>query len=290
MNIPRLIKKPEYFFRPTQVFRRLLRGLNALDKDIAVKTPWNSTLIVNSQETIGRSLSHMGVYDLALSECLWRLVKPQDSVVDVGANIGYFSDLLGYRCGSGGRVFSFEPHPEIYARLEENLRNRANIVMHPLALSEKSGTMELYVPSNFSGNEGISSLEETPDSRKISVPVARLDEVLPSECRPRIMKIDVEGHEGAVLSGAQKTLQSLEHVLFEDFSDGDSLAMECLREAGFVILRLKKDFYGPSLVSIEEGLKMPKWEPPNYLATKDLDGARTALAPRGWLCLSVDES
>jgi len=254
------------------------------DSTTVAKTPWGSALRVNSSETIGQSISDMGVYDLVLSEAIWRLTKSGMSTADIGANIGYFSSLLSQRVGSAGSVASFEPHPQLFARLQENIRPHVNCSLYPLALSDKNRAGELFVPANFDGNEGTASLEKNNQTKVIPVEVRALDELLPGK-KIDLIKIDVEGHELSVFQGAKKILATTSYVLLEDFEGTKSPAIAYLKELGFEVFRLKKDFFGPKLLSVQEGEKLPLWEPPNYLATRSTFEAHRILAPRGWRCL-----
>lgn len=127
------------------------------------------------------------------------------AAVDVGANEGLFSLFLAKHAG---RVHAFEPNPVCVARLERLLPR--HVVLRRVAASDAAGKAELrFDPANtgigtiegankLSGNPGIRSLEAT------IVETARLDELIDEPVS--FIKIDVEGHEEAVLRGAQELL------------------------------------------------------------------------------------
>jgi FkbM family methyltransferase len=284
----RFCNKPEYFFRPLQVLRRVRAALSEDPLSREIKMPWGDALVVNPNETIGRALYHTGVYDLVLSECLWRLCEGQMKVLDIGANIGYFSSLLASRVGSSGKVLSFEPHPLLFEKLKKNLKEHPCCQFFNVGLSEKNGTFDLFIPENFSGNEGVATLEVCESNlisgRRIPVTVERLDDIIGNE-KIHLIKIDVEGHELSVFKGGERVLKDVENILFEDFKHTQSPAIHWLKKSGFEVFRLKKNFFGPEIISIEEGEKIPLWEPPNYLATRDITSAKKKLSPRGWQCL-----
>lgn len=159
-----------------------------------------SRLHVDRPLAVAALINSMGEYDYNNMHLL-RLVLSHDksTFVDVGANIGAYT-LIASEV-SGTRVVSFEPHPGTFGMLEKNVRlnGRSNVVCLNLALSRQDGELCFTDKPGSSVNRvepGINS--ET----KLRVPCRRLGAV----CRelklvPDIVKIDVEGHETAVLEG-----------------------------------------------------------------------------------------
>src|SRR6266487_6888965 len=119
------LNKPEYWFRPGQLFQKLLFELGRYSSKFSgrVRLPWGIEISVNPHETTGKSLLTHGVYELAVSEFLWRLTDPGDHCLDIGANIGYVTSLLAAKAGQSGKVSSFEPHPQVFERLTENVQS-----------------------------------------------------------------------------------------------------------------------------------------------------------------------
>jgi FkbM family methyltransferase len=153
---------------------------------------------------------------------LMSIVQPGTTVLDVGANKGYFSILCGLLTGANGRVYAFEPNPSIVDSLREHvalnrLTETIQIVEQALSRTESSQA-ELYLSCD-PYNSGLASL--TPfseslqnsmlsDSNKTTVTTTTLDAWLRSnEDVPAIdlIKVDVEGAEGWILDGAEKTLR-----------------------------------------------------------------------------------
>lgn len=281
----RFFKKPEYFFNPRQIARRLACLFFPQPAECQILLPWQQEMKVNSTETIGRSLLHMGIYDLALSECLWRLTDPGMKVLDIGANIGYFSLLLSAKVGERGQVFSFEPHPQIFLNLKHNISKASNCSLHQFALSDKNGQTILFVPVDFNKNEGTASLEQHENSKQIIIETKTMDQVFTHQ-KIDLIKIDVEGHELSVFEGGRNVLSQVNIILFEDFKGSQSPAIDYLKKMNFKVKRLVKNFWGPNLVSVEDGERLPLWEPPNYIAFKDEKSVVDRLKPRGWSCLS----
>lgn len=131
-----------------------------------------------------------------------------DTVVDIGANIGWFSLQLARRVGPAGRVYAFEPEPGNHRRLCANARANGLgwIEPHAVALGDRPGQALLHTTA-FNG--GMHRLYDSVccEGPAIAVAVQRLDDLLP----PRsvsLVKIDVEGYEHAVLQGAQALLST----------------------------------------------------------------------------------
>ena len=131
--------------------------------------------------------------------------------VDVGANIGLYSVLLGSHAGIRD-LHCFEPVPEAHDELRANidangLTPKASV--HRVALSDAAGSTSMSIIGALSGANAISSTSIHRDKaaiERIKVPLARLDDILNISGRTILMKVDVEGHETAVLRGAEKLL------------------------------------------------------------------------------------
>lgn len=138
-------------------------------------------------------------------ELLPLLIGPGERALDVGANYGTYALTLA---GLGSRVDVFEPNPAIAAVLSAWALGQDRVTIHALALSDRAGTAELVIPADASGTEHDSSASIAPgfaaSGRRVTVPMATLDSLNISNAA--LIKIDVEGHEAAVLAGAQATI------------------------------------------------------------------------------------
>jgi FkbM family methyltransferase len=141
-----------------------------------------------------------------------RLVAPGSIAVDVGAHFGTYSHALCRSVGRDGLVHSFEPIAEDARYLATAARQRRlPMVVHTCALSSRNGTAGLTVPERHGhGKTALSSLEQhAAGGEQRTVDVRRLDDVLAETGADRpvsFIKIDVEGHELAVLDGAGETI------------------------------------------------------------------------------------
>ncbi len=139
------------------------------------------------------------------------------TVMDVGANIGVYALLAARTVGPTGKVYAFEPVPEIFTQLQEHiaLNNATNIIPVPIALADKKGTAKMSVAG------GMSSLFRHETSRFIEVPLERLDDFVAEQGIERVdaIKIDVEGAELAVIKGADKTLRQHKPLLMVEIQE-----------------------------------------------------------------------
>ena len=86
----------------------------------ATTLPWGLDIRYHPDETIGASIWRAGVFDISVSETIWRLLDEGEHVLDVGANIGYVSALLLARIPDA-HTLSIEPQPTVAALLRHNL-------------------------------------------------------------------------------------------------------------------------------------------------------------------------
>jgi FkbM family methyltransferase len=138
-------------------------------------------------------------------------VRPGDTVLDVGANIGLFTDRFSRLVGPDGRVIAFEPHPAYARDLSRIASTRGNVTLIAAAVSDAPGTAQLSVPGMSAGpNRTMGSLQPRPNSEHgelIEVPTTTLDAETASATRVRLLKLDVEGHEHEALLGARQLLR-----------------------------------------------------------------------------------
>jgi FkbM family methyltransferase len=133
-------------------------------------------------------------------------LKAGDAFLDVGCHYGIYSVLASKMVGPTGRVIAVEPHPESLEVLRENLAlNRCeNVEVLNLAFSDTTGPLALAYNDNCAGPRRASD----PPSTVHTAQGMAGDEALRHVPTPTAAKIDVEGHEYAVLSGLKQALSS----------------------------------------------------------------------------------
>jgi FkbM family methyltransferase len=138
-------------------------------------------------------------------------LQPLDVYVDVGANIGILVLSASGLVGEEGRILAIEPHPVTFKFLVENIRlnKRTNITASNVAVVDRPS--QVFVTSLYSDNQNrVHTLEAG-----IAVEGTTLDQLTADFRRIALLKIDVEGGEGNVLKGAERTLARTDTVLFE---------------------------------------------------------------------------
>lgn len=145
-----------------------------------------------------------------------RLLRPGQLVLDIGANVGYYTLLAAEGAGPAGSVHAFEPVKRTFDRLAQNveLNGFGNVVLSRLALTNCNGEASMWVAPESSS--GMSSLVAPDDVTGASerVRTERLDDY----CRRAeiqevdIVKIDVEGEELQVLRGGEQVLRRSQHA------------------------------------------------------------------------------
>ena len=198
------------------VWYALSRLFQFADHRFKARTIFAMDVSGNTIDHIQRRIYYFGTWEPNLTEFLMRRLCPGDLFVDVGANIGYFSLLAAKLVGTSGKVLAIEASPSIFAKLTTNLKhnNLDNVVALNVAASNSSGVANVYLGPE--GNIGQTTVLKT-DHLKVecAIPCRRLDDILSSEDlqRARIIKIDVEGAEWAVIAGMLPLLQSFPETL-----------------------------------------------------------------------------
>ncbi len=212
-------------------------------------------------------------YERNISRYLEKRLRPGDTFIDVGANIGFFTLLAAKYVGPTGRVIAFEPDAQNLNILKKNIEinEYKNITVVPMALSDHEGTISFFVSSHNAGDHTIYDRQEkiqelrnvneldprgaydqhTPEDprKEIVIEATTLDAYLEKEVLvPHIIKIDVQGAEGLVLKGMKQTLSLPEVEIISEFwpagmKMGGVSANECLRiikNSGFSFYEMQK--------------------------------------------------
>lgn len=288
---PLAIFKPEFLYRPQQVLRRVFCTIPYSFVDIEL--PWGLPLRVNCDELIGRRIWANGVFELAVSEVVWRLTRENHLCIDAGANIGYITSIMACRAGASGTVYTFEPHPAVYKNLTDNVHswkkyNIADVKLCESALSASCGIMELSVPASFAGNMGLSSLCNGLACNSIPVRVETIDSIVGPRGLVDLIKIDVEGHEASVIKGAGNTINrsAVRDIVFEDHHPYPSESSEFLIKNGYKIFLIQYSWFKPVLVDPKRIRASSRIDDTtNYLATMDPERAFSKMRAIGWHCL-----
>jgi FkbM family methyltransferase len=147
-----------------------------------------------------------GTYEPHLTAVFERYCRPGMTVVDVGANLGYFSLLASKLVGADGRVVALEPNSENCRLLLSSLRlgGISNVELFPVAAGEAPGWA--YYVTHVGSNGGLVDDGDLLSRFGNVVPTFRLDDLV--QGKVDLLKMDVEGAEGRVVLGATRIIEN----------------------------------------------------------------------------------
>jgi len=224
-----------------QVLHRLAppsSAFYAAADELVVRTVHGFDIVVDGKDTsLTPHLVFGGSYELREQKFIQQILAGGDWAVDVGANVGSFT-LLAAKCvGRFGRVFAYEPNPKTAKLLSKSVVlnwMHDRIAIRSVAAGDITGTVHLsFFPERLGDamvdqqrvensvfSETASSLGEQ-NMLTVEVPCVTLDSEFPLDLHIKLLKIDAEGHEGAVLRGARCLLdcQCVDFLLIEVFRE-----------------------------------------------------------------------
>jgi FkbM family methyltransferase len=189
-------------------------------------------------DPISELIAQEGQYEPQVAQVFKSRLKQGMTFIDVGANVGFFTLLAAHAVGRAGKVFAFEPNPINCLTLGKSLEaNQWNHVrLYPLAAAARPS---LYVYTPLVGSNGQIqpidlATETTLQPRQILVGGECLDNLIPADIRPDMIKIDVEGAEHLVLQGAQRVLREHRPSLVIEYTPGALATISQIDGPGFL--------------------------------------------------------
>lgn len=184
-------------------------------------------------------------FDKGTTRVIEAVVNEGDQVLDIGANIGYYSVLISREVGGKGRLICFEPEKANYNILKSNLKRGRldNYILEDSAVSIQCGSATLSLDKY---NKGAHRVD--PDIKSgINVETVTIDQYFEDKTIEDLdlIKIDVEGSEGKVLSGGKETITTYKPKIILEFNDSywndtDTKALEMLRKQGYDFYKIKE--------------------------------------------------
>ena len=183
---------------------------------------YGARAIVPVNDYVGRAMYLWGEEDPRINGMLDAVLRPGDTVFDIGANFGVVGLFACQKVGGEGKVHLFEPQPIVAQCLRTSLliNGYRQAVVHECALSNRSGWAEMAIvnPGNLGTTMMVSEGEQVAGER-IRVRVEEAGEFIRGlECpRVALIKIDVEGHEGVIFDSMRDWMREVKPgvVLFE---------------------------------------------------------------------------
>lgn len=179
--------------------------------------------------------------------------------LDIGANIGVYSFFMS-RLSSITDIHAFEANPETAREMRRNVEANTladRIAIHQTALSDAIGETAFAVVGDLSGANGIlytTIHAASKIARQVTVATTTLDHIFATPCEtPVCIKIDVEGHENAVLQGADAFLRANRAIVqMEAYGDAGSAAVQSLVAKGYEqIASIGSDHYFTNIAALQ---------------------------------------
>ncbi|MFC1928297.1 FkbM family methyltransferase [Chloroflexota bacterium] len=165
-----------------------------------------------------RTLFVWGWYEPQCTKVVMEWLKEGMTVVDIGANVGYYALLEAKIVGDKGMVYAIEPAPNNLEGLGKNvtINSLSNVEIYPLAVGDKSGKGELYLSVSSNLHNMLGTIDKSgPRSSYtgvVEVETTTLDDFLKDKRQPDLVRMDVEGYEYFIIKGMQRTLNQNRNI------------------------------------------------------------------------------
>lgn len=201
---------------------------------------------VHDNDLLGNLLMRDRIWEPHNIALMQEYVKKGATVLDIGANIGFFSVVLSHLVGEEGRVLSFEPVAANLELLNSNVTNLSNqnVIVLPKALGKTTGFISMQSEQGNMGNSFVA------DESQGSVELVTLDSL---NLAPSFIKMDVQGFEYDVLLGGLETLKKYRPVMIIELEDSNGSiptsfknskenSLKLLSELNYTILKIESDY------------------------------------------------
>jgi len=203
-------------------------------------------------------------------------IKPGFVVLDIGANIGFFSRFLSDKVGATGHVYCFEPDAINFRHLKNELKSKTNTTLLQKAVAAESGMLTLYTSNLL--NVDHRTYKHDNYAEQHSIEKMAIDDYINNQFKVDLIKMDIQGFEMEALKGMKKTLEANPNlILFTEFwayglQQAGSSAMEVfdfLTQLNFNVYRI--DNAKLSVLTIEniKQLKVDLFSDINVLASRN---------------------
>lgn len=190
------------------------------------RLPGGEVLWLDEARYLDRCLIRQGVFEPASTDWVKRLLGPGDCVLDVGANIGYYSVLFARQVSETGHVIAFEPTAHYRELLVRNLQEnhlQGRVTVLPYGLSRATQSMNICFGEC---SATLHWVEQQSPSKEEQITLHALDEIWPELGLKRLdfVKVDIDGHEPAFIQGAERTIQEYQPILLLEVNHANYLA------------------------------------------------------------------
>lgn len=202
---------------------------------------------------IGDYIMRNRKYEPHVTAVLKRTLKPGQTFLDIGANIGWHTLTAASILKSNGKVIAIEPNPRnvqlLYHSLTVNGFN--NVKVFPYAASDENHLLQLLA--------GISNgvVKDVPEDQAYCeyVPAFKIDDLIKDEPHIDVAKIDIDGHEPKALQGMSATIRKHRPIIISEFSPASLIELSAIKPEDY--LRALKSFNYSLFVIEDDGNELP---------------------------------
>ncbi|MCE9556465.1 MAG: FkbM family methyltransferase [Planctomycetes bacterium] len=189
-----------------------------------VRTKHGFLMDLDLRDWLGQHVYATGDYEDYTGRVLGLLLSDGQTMLDIGANVGFFTLLAAQRVGPSGKVMAFEPVPVVREALIHNLQLNAiqNVSVRGEAASLAEGEAQISVgPVEHRGISSLRSTAENQSFEKITVRTVSIDTLLSHEemASVGLIKMDIEGAEWLALQGMHRLLSTRHPDVIIEMSD-----------------------------------------------------------------------
>jgi FkbM family methyltransferase len=208
-------RMPHLIFRPAQFcLHRLGFSKIVSDNRTLIETINGVTYELDLRSFVDGTLYYRRAYEPSTTRTIRKILKRGMTVLDIGANVGYFALLMANLVGDDGHVVAFEPTSYGFEKLRRNvsLNRFENITLENIGLSDQVERKKLWINSRFETSAVTSEEEEEIELQTLDVyfnksDIGSLD----------FVKVDVDGYEVKVIRGARNTLSKFQPQMIVEF-------------------------------------------------------------------------
>lgn len=200
------------------LYKKLIYKIVKLKKTALISCQGYKMYVNTKDRGITPILLIEGVFEKYVTRLFKETIRPNMVVVDIGANIGYYTLIASKLVGSNGKVYAFEPEPNNYDLLLKNIRINGYTNATPVkkAVSNKCDKTTLFLDKVSSGDPSLDENNVPQKKGFIEVETVTLDSFL-KDVKVDVVKIDAQGAEGLILEGSERILRNNNLKLFMEF-------------------------------------------------------------------------
>jgi FkbM family methyltransferase len=187
-----------------------------------VELPFFNIYVRPSDFSVGANIAATKTYEPEVTELFQEIVQPGCYILDIGANIGYFTLLAAARVGEAGKVFAVEPNIKNCELIQQSAKanNFANIEIYPVAAAEQP---QIFVLDTAGSGSNGRIIDATPEAVPGNTPpriiqAVKIDDMLSQIPRLDVVKMDIEGAEPRALLGMRDLIQRYRPLIITEFS------------------------------------------------------------------------